>query len=64
MESNITQMDAIKCTLGPVQKHCCYMVNMHINANSVNKTTSSVSLQHCAQYRVTYSVCTISVPHK
>jgi hypothetical protein len=33
------------------------------NANCANKT-SSVSLQHCAQYRLLHSVCVTSVPHK
>jgi hypothetical protein len=36
------------------------------NANSVKKIkhASSVSLQHCAQYRLQHSVCVTSVPHK
>jgi hypothetical protein len=33
------------------------------NANSVNRN-SSVSLQHYAEYRLQYSVCVTSVPHK
>jgi hypothetical protein len=37
-----------------------------LNANFVEeiKLTSSVSLQHCAQYRLQYSVCVTSVPYK
>ena len=34
------------------------------NANSINKTNNSVSLQHCTQYRRQYSVYVTSVPHQ
>jgi hypothetical protein len=33
-------------------------------ANSVQQTAYSVSLQHCAQYSIKYSVCVALVQHK
>jgi len=64
MESKISLMGTFKCTLGHAQGALLLIIQNSFNANSVNKTTSSVSLQHCAQYRQQYSVCVTPVPHK
>jgi hypothetical protein len=49
----ITVMVTANCTVG----HAPHALNVYC----INKTTSSVSR---AQYRLQYSVCVISVPHK
>jgi hypothetical protein len=57
--SNVT----VNCTVCHLQEALFFLGKIAFNANSVNKT-SSASLQHCAEYRLQYSICVTSVPHK
>jgi len=63
MEYTVTVMVTVNCTVCHLQEAMFFIGKIAFNANSVNKT-SSVSLQHCAQYILQYSVCVPSVPHK
>ena len=63
MEYTVTVMFTVNCTVCNLQEALFFLGQTSFNANSVNRTTS-VSLQHCAQYRLQYSVCATSVVHK
>jgi hypothetical protein len=54
----IAVMAPVNCTVGHTKNA--------FNANCIKKIklNSSVSLQHCAQYRLQYSVCVTSVLHR
>ena len=53
----------VNCTVCHLQEALFFIGEIAFIANSVN-ITSSVSLQHCAEYRLLYSVCVTSVPEK
>jgi len=54
-------MVTVNCTVCHLQEALFFLGQITFNSNSVNKT-SSVSLQHCAEYSTKYSVCVTSVP--
>jgi hypothetical protein len=62
-EYTVAVMVTVNCTVCHLQESLFFVGQIAFNANSVNRT-SSVSLQHCTEYRMKYSVCVTSVPHK
>jgi hypothetical protein len=56
-------MVTVTCTVCHLEEALFFLGKAAFNANPVNKI-SSVSLPHCAKYRVKYGVCVTSVPHK
>jgi hypothetical protein len=56
----VTLKGAVNCTVCHLKGALMLFGQNEFNANSVNKTTSSVSLQNCAQYRLQHSVCVTS----
>ena len=53
MEYTVTVMVTVNCTVCHLQKALFFVRQIAFNANSVNKT-SSVSLQHCAEYSTVF----------
>ena len=62
MEYTVTVMVTVNCTVCYLQEALFFIGEIAFIANFVNKF-SSVSLHHCAEYRLQYSVCVTSVPH-
>jgi hypothetical protein len=62
VEYTVTVMVTVNCAVCHLQEAFFFFGEVAFNDNSVNKT-SSVSLQHCAQYRMQYSVCVTSDSH-
>jgi hypothetical protein len=50
MEYTVTVTVTVNCIVCNLQEALVFLGQITFNATSVNKTTSSVSLQHCAQY--------------
>ena len=53
MEYSVTVMVTVNCTVCHLQKAFIFVRQIAFNANSVNKT-SSVPLQHCAEYSTVF----------
>jgi len=63
MQYTITVMVTVNCAVCHLQQALFFRGQIAFNANSINRN-SSVSLQHCADHRINYSVCVTAVLHK